>query len=223
MKKIWITITAIVLFSPTIFAQNRIGITLGTGVSKMDNYLLYFHNDPAKTQHNIADNSYENLFSWNGGLYFYTSFNKQPIELGGEVQLNCMGAYNTWETPIYEDSTFHKLSTYAERLIYISIPLKINYSINNCWYVQAGLTSNILLSKQKGMYNQSNPKPLDFGANLGLCFRIFPKINFEIQAYHGIWRMNLKQDFEEDNPQQDFRLFNSSLTVALKYELWKGK
>jgi hypothetical protein len=208
-------ICALPIFS---IAQDRFGIGVGSGISKIDNYKIYFARDSDVIPYDIINYPYEYLFSWNGGFYYIKSFSSKPIEIGGEILVNCMGAFYNKEMTVYDDSTSWQTSPYSERLVYLSIPLFVSYKFNSCWYVQGGITNSVLISKQKKEFNQSNAKPYDLGANLTIGFCLFPKINFEIHAYHSLIRINPVTSWEGD---YDNRLFNSSITFSLKYELWK--
>jgi hypothetical protein len=220
-KSIFILIICLVLpfFS---FGQSRYGITAGAGISRMDNYKFYFEKESQHSMVNAIDYPYENLFSWNCGFYYYRSLNSKPIEWGGEILLNAMGAYIPDDSKISGDGSVSYQYEFNERLLYITIPLILRYNIHACWYIQAGLTNSLLISKPVKELNLSDTKPYDFGGNLGFGIWLFPKINLEIQGYHSFIRIN-HISWAEEQYAVDGSLYNGAITVSLKYELGKWK
>ncbi|MFZ4414859.1 MAG: hypothetical protein ACOYOV_17365 [Bacteroidales bacterium] len=197
------------------FGQSRYGITAGAGISRMDNYKFYFVRENKHYTVNAVDYPYENLFSWNFGLYYYKSFNSKPFEVGGELLLNALGTFIPDDPKIIGDN--------KERFIYISIPIKMRYNLHSCWYIQAGITNSLIISKPSEENNSiEGIKPYDLGGNFGFGVWLFPKINLEIQGYHSLIRINNTTWFEEQH-DADGSLYNGAITVSLKYELGKWK
>jgi hypothetical protein len=198
-------------------SQSRYGITIGGGTSRIDNYKLYFNRNINNGPYDVIDYPYENLISWNVGFYYIKSYQKSDIDFGGEFLLNGMGAYIPFDSKIEADGTVSYQDSFKERLIYLSVPLFLRYNVGNCWFLQGGITNSILISKPPKPENWSDTKPYDLGGNLAFGVRLFPKINIEIQGYHSLIRINHVDETIEE--MYDNRLFNSSITVSLKYEL----
>ncbi len=214
-RRYYIFIFCLILFISG-FGQSRFGFTAGAGTSRIDNYRRYFTRFTYPEPLNVAGNYYTNISSWNVGFYYQKVLPIKRFEIGSELSVDNTGAY------VKEfNINYDYYSPYRERLTYLSIPLYLRFKAKEGWYSQIGLTNNFLLSKQI-------PIRLfhiyDLGLNLALSFCLTKKMYFEIHGYHSIKRSNIKLPFEEtDNDPVDWRLFNSSLTVSLKYELWQAK
>jgi hypothetical protein len=196
--------------------QSRFGITAGAGTSRIDNYRRYFTRFTYPEPWNVAVNNYANISSWNVGFYYQKVLPIKRFEIGSEVLVDNIGAY-VQEFNINYD--FY--GPYRERLTYLSVPLYLRFKAKGGWYSQIGLTNNFLLSKQQP-YRQFHF--YDLGLNLALSFCLSEKMYFEIHGFHSIKRSNVAYPFEETyDDSVDWRLFNSSITVSLKYELWKKK
>lgn len=202
------------------FAQDRYGIILGGGRSNIDNYQNYdyfINHRGGPYKYNLNDNFYSPLFSWKAGVYYIKPLKIHGLEAEIEIVANGMGAHSFFQPDLPgPDSIIYESN---DRFVYISIPLNLRYSFRDCWYLSAGFTTGILIKNlDKDIYYDSS-RLIDFGANIAFGLTLFPKLDLEFQAYHGLIRKNL--DGIENG--YDYRLFNWSETISLKYELGQRK
>jgi hypothetical protein len=204
------------LFSTTLsFSQTSFGISVSGGSCNINNPRLYFNRfDPLKTT-DVVHYLFESTYSWNAGFYVNIPLKVNGLSTGAEILINNLGAFLPQsDMEINEEIIYQQ--AYRERMVYFSLPVFLKYNVSGCWYIKGGVTAGILLYIPESNYSQ--PKKFDFGGNLAFGLNLFPKLDLEMNAYHSLIRINQSASWEEGS---DNRLFNSSITVSLKYELWK--
>ena len=196
-----------------LLAQDRYGLTFGVGTSKID----YLELANKKNGYETYDLYYENLLSWNCGFYYIKSVHSKSLDIGGELLVKGMGSFMKY----YDDTENNKLFSYRERLIYLSLPIFIRIKINNRCYIQPGLSNSILLNRPELSDKISTKKYYELGGDLTFGVSLSHKINLEIKGYHGFTHNS--SNIEGGFSWMDTRLFNSSFTLSLQYELGQRK
>lgn len=197
-------------------AQGRFGISVGAGVSDINNYHNYLHSSfPGTYNYLTEENYFSPTLSWKAGVFFNKSISGNRFEFAMELLVNGMGAYYTFQhIDSNTTSNGHKW-----QYVYLSVPLNLRYNATKRLFIMAGPTTSLLLKNLDKKVYYGDSRLIDLGVNIALGVSLSTKIDLELQAYHGLIRRN-NESFDSFI---DKRLFNSSITVSLKYELWKQK
>ena len=138
----------ILLIIPLISAaQANFGILLGIGRSNIDNYRLYFTRNTSDEPHDVVGYPFESYYAWKAGFYYTIPINKKGLSAGCEFNLSGLGAFIPGGSIEINPGDYSYQPEYAERLIYISIPMYIQYNFGSCWYISTGVTTGLLISK----------------------------------------------------------------------------
>lgn len=218
MKKTTILIFIISLsISATSMAQDRFGLTFGSGVSTIDNYKhFYIRKIENPNYYKIIDLNYENTIAWNFGAYYIKTFHSKSYEIGGELLIKGMGAYMKF----YTIPNIEYIDPYRERLIYLSVPIFIQFDINNNCYFKTGITNSILLKRPEISDRLSDKQVYELGGNLTFGVVLSDKIKMEIEWYQGLTHSHYSARNEEVW-LEDTRLYNSSFSISFFYQLSK--
>lgn len=215
MKAKTISILFLITLSFSSLAQKQFGVIAGLGQSDIDNYRnykIFLHH--GLIDYSVVQNSFSKLLAWKMGAYYIQSLPVKRLNTEIELVLNGIGA-SYYFTP-NEGSDYDSI-TYSgnHRVVYLAIPVNLQYYLQDYWYLKAGVVTSIrLINTDKDI---EKPRLVDFGASIAFGLELFPKLDIVLEGYHGISRMNITAEHDG----YDSRLFNSSITVSLKYELWK--
>lgn len=217
MKTLYFIIIFLFISTSLSFSQTSFGVSVSGGSSNINNPRLYFNRiSPEKTT-DVVNYLFESTFSWNAGFYLNVPLKVNGLSTGVELLINNLGAFLPQSNMEINEEIIYQ-QAYQERMVYFSLPVYLKYNVSGCWYIKGGVTAGILLYIPE--LNYSQPKKFDFGGNLAFGLSLFPKLDLEVNAYHSLIRINPVASWEDGS---DNRLFNSSITVSLKYELWKKK
>ncbi|MBU1008932.1 MAG: hypothetical protein KKD74_02240 [Bacteroidetes bacterium] len=215
MKTIILCIFSFFIIPTSIWAQENYGISVSFGLSDINHFKTIFSDHPINGDQYINQNNYHPLVAWSFGAFYIKPIGKKGLGIQAELLLNALGA-NYFLDLGSPDPQGISVYEHNERLIYLALPLGLRYTQSN-WHISGSISNSLLLIPPGKEINYSQAGTYDLGGILAVGIQLFPRLEIELNAYHGFKHMN--PDGIEG--LTDYRLYNSSIQMALKYTLGK--